>query len=94
MSESESAPRQLVMRSKYQAGTVDVLARGASPFCGLSFSIEFLMTDPNSHARVSPPGTMREGSTPSSSFPIHHTGALGSSPVKSSNLRRTDDEEM
>lgn len=47
-----------------------------------------------SHARVSPPGTMREGSTPSSSFPIHHTGALGSSPVKSSNLRRADDEEM
>lgn len=45
-----------------------------------------------SHARVSPPGTMRENSTPSSSFPIHHAGALGSSPVKTSNLRRSDDD--
>lgn len=49
----------------------------------------------SSQARVSPPATMRENSTPSSSFPIHHrdsAGALGSSPVKTSNLRRSDDD--
>lgn len=46
-----------------------------------------------SHARVSPPGTMRENSN-SSSFPIHHTGPLGASPVKTSALARRLDEEF
>jgi len=46
----------------------------------------------DSQARVSPPATMRENSTPSSSYPIHHahSGGLGTSPVKTSNLRRSD----
>jgi hypothetical protein len=43
--------------------------------------------------RTSPPGTLREGSLPSS-FPIHHPGALGSSPVKTSALAKRLDEEM
>jgi len=47
-----------------------------------------------SHARVSPPGTMRESSNHSSSYPIQHPGGLGSSPVKSSALAKRLDEEM
>ncbi|RSH94681.1 hypothetical protein EHS25_004486 [Saitozyma podzolica] len=43
--------------------------------------------------RTSPPGTLREGSLPSS-FPIHHPGTLGSSPVKTSALAKRLDEEM
>lgn len=40
-------------------------------------------------ARTSPPAPLREGSTPSSSYPIHHaTGSFGSSPVKTSLLAR------
>ena len=45
-------------------------------------------------ARISPPGTTRDGGNPSSSFPIQHPGAFGSSPVKASSLARRLDEEM
>lgn len=45
--------------------------------------------------RISPPGTLRDGSLPSSSFPIqHHGNNYGSSPVKASSLARRLDEEM
>jgi hypothetical protein len=46
-----------------------------------------------SHSRTSPPGTLREGNH-TSSFPIHHPGGLGSSPVKTSALAKRLDEEM
>ncbi|KAI9632625.1 uncharacterized protein MKK02DRAFT_40929 [Dioszegia hungarica] len=46
-----------------------------------------------SHTRASPPTVLRENSNPSSSFPIHHSGVFGSSPVKTSNLGRMVDEE-
>jgi len=46
-----------------------------------------------SHPRVSPPATMREGNH-TSSFPIQHAGSFGSSPVKTSNLAKRLDEEM
>lgn len=44
-------------------------------------------------ARVSPPGTLRDNANPSS-FPIHHIGGMGSSPVKASSLARRLDEDM
>lgn len=48
----------------------------------------------NSHARISPPATIREGVSPMSSFPIErHNPGLGSSPVKRSALAHRFDEE-
>lgn len=44
--------------------------------------------------RISPPGTLRDGAHPSSSFPIQHHSSFGaSSPVKASSLARRLDEE-
>ncbi|WVR03829.1 hypothetical protein IAU60_000825 [Kwoniella sp. DSM 27419] len=47
----------------------------------------------STHPRISPPGTIREGSH--SSYPIHHANmtGLGSSPVKASSLAKRLDEE-
>ncbi|KIR28053.1 hypothetical protein I309_03050 [Cryptococcus deuterogattii LA55] len=45
-----------------------------------------------SESRISPPNTWRESVNPSS-FPIHHPGILGGSPVKASSLAKRVDEE-
>ncbi|WVQ79112.1 hypothetical protein IAT38_001207 [Cryptococcus sp. DSM 104549] len=47
----------------------------------------------SNHPRISPPGTLRESTNPSS-YPIHHTTGFGSSPVKASSLAKRLDEEM
>nr|ODO02427.1 hypothetical protein L204_01163 [Cryptococcus depauperatus CBS 7855] len=46
-----------------------------------------------SYPRISPPSTLREGGNPSS-FPIHHPGTFGGSPVKASSLAKRVDEEI
>ncbi|WVN85738.1 uncharacterized protein L203_100889 [Cryptococcus depauperatus CBS 7841] len=47
----------------------------------------------SSYPRISPPSTLREGGNPSS-FPIHHPGTFGGSPVKASSLAKRVDEEI
>ncbi|WWC87858.1 uncharacterized protein L201_002755 [Kwoniella dendrophila CBS 6074] len=51
-------------------------------------------SESGNHPRISPPGTIRESSHPSS-YPIHHPnpGGYGSSPVKASSLAKRLDEE-
>ncbi|WVQ74601.1 hypothetical protein IAR50_004202 [Cryptococcus sp. DSM 104548] len=46
----------------------------------------------DSHPRVSPPNTLRESHN-SSSYPIHHPGVFGASPVKASSLAHRVDED-
>ncbi|ODN76671.1 hypothetical protein L202_05313 [Cryptococcus amylolentus CBS 6039] len=46
----------------------------------------------DSHPRISPPNTLRESHN-SSSYPIHHPGAFGASPVKASSLAHRVDED-
>ncbi|ORX36517.1 camp-regulated phospho protein/endosulfine conserved region-domain-containing protein [Kockovaella imperatae] len=51
-------------------------------------------SDSNHGTRISPPSTLRDHHSHSSSFPIQHPGGFGSSPVKASSLAKRLDEHL